>query len=230
MRFSTFSYSSLGKKIYMAILGLLLVSFVTVHLIGNLALLSPDKDTFNKYSHFLTHDIGGIILVAEILIFAFFFFHFLYALVVQWNNWKARPIGYKKVKNAGGASKKTIMSTTMIYTGLIIIIWLVIHLLNFKYGEEVMYTTKDGMLIRDLYATVTGYFSNIWNVIFYDVVMILLALHLSHGFWSAFQSLGLNGPRFMKFIRGFGYLYAIVLGAGFVFIPVWVYLTIGGAR
>jgi len=229
IRFSTTLVSSVGKKIYMSILGLLLSSFLVVHLFGNFALLSPDKDTFNKYSHFLTHNLGAVILVAEIFIALFFIFHIVYGIIVTLQNWYARPVGYRMVTNAGHSSKKTIASTTMIYTGLLILIFLVIHLMNFKYDQEVMYTTKDGLYIRDLYATVVQYFSNIWNVLFYDVIMILLGFHLSHGFWSAFQSLGINGPRFTKFIIVFGYFFAVILAFGFFFIPLWVYFTGGAA-
>jgi len=229
IRFSKFSWSSLGKKIYMAVFGLLLSSFLVVHLIGNFALLSPDKDHLNKYSHFLTHTLGNVVLAAEVILGLLFVGHLIYGIIVQLGNWAARPVGYKMVRNAGGASKKTIASTTMIYTGLLILIFVIIHLLNFKYGEEIMYTTKDGQYIRDMYATVVFFFGNIWNVVFYEVIMILLGLHLSHGVWSAFQSLGVNDPRFMKFINAFGYFFAVVIAAGFFIIPIWIYMT-GGAQ
>lgn len=229
IRFSQFSWSSLGKKIYMAVFGLLLSSFLVVHLLGNFALLSPDKDHLNKYSHFLTHNLGTLVLILEIILGLLFVGHFVYGIIVQLGNWSARPTRYKMVRNAGGASKKTIASTTMIYTGLLILIFVVIHLLNFKYGEEIMYTTKDGQYIRDMYATVVTFFGDIWNVVFYEIIMILLGFHLSHGVWSAFQSLGINGPRFMKFIRGFGYLFAVVIAVGFFIIPIWVHIT-GGAQ
>jgi len=229
IRFSKFSASSLGKKIYMSVLGLLLSGFLVVHLLGNLALLSPDKDKLNLYSHFLTHSLATPILIAEVLLALMFLLHFIYALWVQIGNWLARPIGYKMVTNAGGASKKSLFSTTMIWSGLIIIVFVVIHLFNFKYGEEIMYTTASGQYIRDMYQTVVNFYSNFWNVVFYDVVMIALGFHLAHAFWSAFQSLGLNAPRFIKFVQGFGYLFALVISVGFFIIPIWIYLT-GGAQ
>ncbi len=229
MRFSTFSTSSLGKKIYMGVMGLILSSFLIVHLLGNLALLSGNKDHFNEYSHFLTQSTGNAIYVIEILFGLFFLIHLVYGIVVTWGNWKARPIGYKKVTNAKGASKKSFASTTMIYSGVLLLIFFVIHLLNFKYGEEIMYVTKDGATIRDLYATVVHFFTNTWNVVFYVAVIVFFGFHLSHGVWSAFQSLGVNAPRFIRFMQIIAPLFAFILTVAFAYIPIFIYLT-GGAQ
>lgn len=229
IRFSTTLLSSVGKKIYMSVMGLLLAGFLLVHLMGNLALLRADKDPFNKYAHFLTHNLGNVIFAAEIILALFFIIHFVYGIIVTLDNWRARPIGYKMVTNAGHTSKKTIFSTTMIYTGLLILIFVIIHLRDLKYGEIIMYTTKDGAYIRDLYALTVQFFGNIWNVLFYELIMILLGFHLAHGVWSAFQSLGINGPRFIKIIIIFGYIYAAFISIGFFVIPLWVYFTGGAA-
>lgn len=229
MRFTTFSSSSLGKKIYMGVMGLFWSLFLFIHLLGNLALLSPDKDPFNKYAHFLTHGMGNLIYIMELVMGVTFLIHFIYGIIVQWNNWRARPIGYKMVTNAKGASRKSIGSTTMIYTGIVIIAFLVLHLRDLKYGEIIMYTTAGGETIRDLYTLTIQFFSNLWNVLLYVAVMILIGFHLSHGVWSAFQSLGANGPRFIRAMQIIGYLYAFVIAAGFIYIPVFIYLT-GGAK
>ena len=227
MRFSMSIFSSLGKKIFMGITGLTLSGFIVVHLIGNLALLNPDKDPFNKYAHFL-QNLGTALYVAEFFLVAIFLIHFFYAIFVKVECWLARPKRYSIVKNAGHTSKKTYFSTTMIWTGLVIITFTVLHLIHFKYGEVIMYTTKDGMVIRDLYTLVYSFFSNIWNVIFYVVVMILLGFHVSHGFWSAFQSLGISGARFTKLAQQFGYVFAVIMGVGFLFLPVWIFIEAGG--
>lgn len=92
-----------------------------------------------------------------------------------------------------------------------------------------MYTAKDGTVIRDLYSVVYQYFSNIWNVIFYIVVMVVLGYHVSHGVWSAFQSLGISGPRFTRFIQAFGYVFAVMMGFGFVLLPVVIFFISGGS-
>jgi succinate dehydrogenase / fumarate reductase cytochrome b subunit len=221
-------FSSVGKKIFMGLTGLSLCGFIVIHLIGNLTLLIPDPDPFNKYSHFLTEELGSVIYVAEAILAAVFLIHFIYALIVTFDNWKARPRGYKVTKNAGHTSKKSIASTTMIYTGVVVIVFLVWHLLHFKYGEIMITTTADGKVVRDLYTLVYQFYGNIINVGLYVLVMIMLGFHLSHGFWSAFQSLGLNGKRFTPVIYGAGSLFAVLMAIGFIFLPVWIFVITGG--
>ena len=230
IRFSTTLFSSLGKKIFMGITGLMLSGFIIVHLIGNLALLSPDRDPFNKYANFLTHGLGNAIYFLELALVMVFLIHLVYAVYIQIGNWMARPTRYKVVNNAKHTSRKSWGSVTMIYTGVIIITFTILHLLHFKYGEIVMYTTTDGQYIRDLYGLVYQFFGNIWNTIFYMVVMVLLGFHLSHGAWSAFQSLGINGKRFTPLVYGLGTVFAVVMAAGFILLPVWIYYLTGGAQ
>ena len=115
----------------------------------------------------------------------------------------------------------------MIYTGVLLIIFLVIHINNFKYGSY--YTTViDGKEMRDLYRTVYEYYASIGNVIYYVIMMVLLGTHLSHGVWSAFQSLGFNGKRFTPFIYITGFVLAVILSIGYIGIPIYVHLA-GGA-
>lgn len=227
MPFTKTMVSTLGKKIFMGLTGLGLSGFIVIHLLGNIALLNPDRDPFNKYAHFLLN-MGTILYVAEAVLAAIFLIHFFYAVYITIGNWRARPQKYALVKNAGYTSKKNLASVSMIWTGLLIIVFTVLHLLHFKFGTVIMYTTADGMIIRDLYATVYNYFSDLWNVAFYVVVMIVLGVHVSHGVWSAFQSLGIDGERFTRFAQGFGYVFAFVMAIGFVFLPVWIYIVTGG--
>jgi len=227
MKFSKTILTSLGKKFFMALSGLALSGFIVVHLAGNIALLYPDKDPFNKYAHFL-ENLGGLLYFAELLLAAIFVIHFIFAVYVQLGNWSARPKRYAAIKNARHTSKKSFASVTMIYTGLMIIVFTILHLLHFKYGEVMMYTTSDGLYVRDLYTLVYQFFSNIWNVIFYITVMILLGFHISHGVWSAFQSLGISGKRFTYYMQKFGYTFAVLMGFGFLFLPIYIYFVSGG--
>ncbi|MBD3225570.1 MAG: succinate dehydrogenase [Caldithrix sp.] len=229
MKISMSVFSTLGKKIFMGVTGLLLSGFIVIHLIGNLQLLLPDKDPFNIYAHILTQETGSIIYIAEFLLAAVFLIHFVYAIIVTWNNWQARPEGYRKVKWAKNTSRRSIGSVTMIYTGVVIMVFLVWHLLHFKFGEVVYYTPAGyDHEIRDLYVIVYQFFGNIINVILYIIVMALLGFHLSHGFWSAFQSLGLDGKRFTPFVYGLGVVFAIVMAVGFLFLPLFIFMTTGG--
>lgn len=230
MRFSLSLFSSLGKKYFMGLSGLMLSGFIIIHLIGNLTLLSNNRDPFNKYADFLTQQTGNVVYIAEFMLAAIFFIHFIYAIVITYHNlFKARPVRYAKVVNAKNTSRKSLGSVTMIYTGIVIIVFTILHLFHFKFGEMVMYTTADGHYIRDLYAIVYQFFGSLFNVIFYILVMVLLGFHLSHGAWSAFQSLGLNGKRFTPFAYSAGVIFAIVMAIGFVYLPVYIFILMGGA-
>jgi succinate dehydrogenase / fumarate reductase cytochrome b subunit len=210
--------------------GLMLCGFIIVHLIGNLTLLLPDKDPFNKYANFLTTELGNVIYIAEFFLASIFLIHFFYAIIITIDNWRARPQNYAIVKDAKHTSKKSFASKTMIYTGLVIIIFLVWHLIHFKFGEMITYSTADGKVIRDLYIVVYQFYSNVINVVLYIAVMALLGFHLSHGFWSAFQSLGLNGKRFTPFVYSVAGVFALMMAAGFIVLPIWIFILMGGAQ
>jgi len=230
MRFKMILTSSLSKKIFMSIAGLVWTGFLLIHLLGNLQLLSSNPDPFNKYSYFLTHQTGEFIYLAEFLLIFFLLAHLVYGIWVQIGNWRARPQDYSMVTWAKGKSRRSFGSVTMIYTGILIFVFLIFHLLHFKYGSVTMYT-PEGFThqIPNLYQSVIEFFQNPWNVAFYVIIMVLLGFHLSHAVWSSFQSLGLGSKWFTSFIYTVGVLYAIFISFGFVFLPIWIYFTRGGA-
>jgi succinate dehydrogenase / fumarate reductase cytochrome b subunit len=226
MRVSQLFSSTIGKKLVMGITGLSWVGFVIGHLIGNTTLLLSDPAPFNKYAHFLTN-LGGLLYLIEAVLAASLLFHIVYAVLITLGKWKARPVKYKVFKRADDPSKRGIATASMIYTGILLVVFLVIHINNFKYGTVYM-TTVGGVEMRDLYRTVYEYFANPFNVAYYVIMMILLGTHLSHGVWSAFQSLGINGNRFTPIMYKLGFVLSIFVGIGFIGIPMAVYL-IGGA-
>lgn len=218
--------SSVGKKIVMAVTALSLVLFVIVHLLGNLTLLGGNSETFNMYAHKL-ESLGGLLYFAEIGLIGLFIVHFVIAISVVIRKKSARPVGYHMKKNLGGSSRKSVGSTTMIYTGIVVIIFTIVHLIQFKFGpgiSEGYLRVVDDHVVRDLYRLVYESFQNPVCVILYSVVMILLGFHLSHGFWSAFQSLGANHPRYTPFLYGIGIALALILGIGFFVIPIVIYI------
>jgi succinate dehydrogenase / fumarate reductase cytochrome b subunit len=112
----------------------------------------------------------------------------------------------------------------MIYTGAVLFIFLIIHLKTFKFGPN--YTTDvDGVEMRDLHGLVWEVFQSPGYVTWYVAAMVLLGSHLWHGFWSAFQSLGVSHPRYTPIIYGIGIMVAAVLAVGFLGIPIWIYFT-----
>ena len=217
--------STVGRKILLAITGLCLLGFIIVHLLGNLLMLvSPDA--FNIYAHKLV-SLGPMLYVAEAILLAIFLIHMVTAIAVTWGNWKARPGGYELSKDQGDPSRMTLSSKTMIWTGLVLLVFLIVHLITFKYGPGVAegYVSEiDGEPVRDLHRLVVEWFNNGIYVAYYVISMGLLGFHLRHGFWSAFQSLGGFHPRLTPWIYTLGVVAGIVLAVGFLGLPLWFYL------
>lgn len=215
------------KKIVMALTGLFLALFVIVHMLGNFSFLAG-PEAFNGYTYKLK-SLGPLLYLIEIVLVLAFLFHAWNAVMVWWANNKARPIGYRKTQSSGDPSKQTISSKTMIWTGLIIMVFTVIHVLTFKYGPaeaEGYIMMVDGTEMRDLYRLVVEVFRSPVYAFGYILVMILLGFHLRHGFWSAFQSLGANHPRYSPLIYTIGFLIGAALAVGFTIVPIVVYFNL----
>lgn len=201
--------SSIGKKQVMAVTGLGLLGFTATHLLGNL-LLFLGPEAFNNYGYTLTSN--KLLLVAEAGLLGMFLVHILLAVVTRIENSGARPERYYvKVRTGHG---ETIASKTMPITGAIIGVFVVIHLINFKFGAH--YTvTYDGVEMRDLYKLVVMYFANPLYVAWYVFAMLALGLHTSHGLQSSFQSLGANHPKYTPIVQGLSMAYGVVVAVGF---------------
>ncbi len=222
--------SSVGKKFLQAITGLGLFVFVIGHLIGNLLLLLG-ADAFNHYAKFL-EELGHGMLVpaADFGLLMFFLVHAVTGFrVAVLDRGRARPVGYQKTGNAGGRSRKSIASMSMIVTGVLLLIFVPVHLANFKYGAfpaaPLGYYGPQENQIRDLYTVVEHLFADPFWVGFYVVVMVALGFHLWHGVWSAFQSLGATHPRWMPFLTLIGHGFAVLLAIGFVYLPIYMNLN-----
>ena len=206
---SSFFTASIGKKQIMALTGAGLIGFTITHLLGNfLILVGPDA--FNVYAYTLTSN--PLIYVAEAILAGMFLLHVFLAAVLSIQNKQARPDSYAvKVKTGRGES---FASSTMPYTGLIMLVFIILHLINFKFGSE--YTTVvDGVQLRDLYRTVIEYFANPLYVAWYVFAMIALGIHTSHGFWSMFQSWGFQHPKYTPGIKNIAIGYGVFVTLGF---------------
>ncbi len=202
--------SAIGKKLMMAATGLGFIGFLKVHLAGNLTLYGG-KDAFNSYAEHL-HALGPLINIFEVGLLTLALIHVLTGLTLFLGNWRARPTRYVANASAGGRS---LGSRTMPYTGLIILLFVIYHLANFHFVD------KTGTTIFNI---VQGAFQNPVNVVIYIAAMIALAIHVSHGFWSLFQTIGANHPKYMPAIRLIGLLLSVAFGIGFGFLPVYVAL------
>jgi succinate dehydrogenase / fumarate reductase cytochrome b subunit len=201
--------SSIGKKVLMAITGILLIGFITMHLLGNLTLYIS-ANAFTSYAGALKM-IRPIIRVIEVILASIFILHIINAIRVWWGNKVAKSKNYAvnaKSKNS------TIFSRTMIQSGSIVFIFLVIHL------QTIWFPSNFGGN-ENLYGLVSGLFTNPVYSWFYIFAMVLLGFHLNHGFQSAFQTLGLNHKKYFPLIQAIGTIYSILTAAGFASLPIY---------
>ena len=201
-------WSSIGKKLLMALTGLAFCGFLVTHLIGNLTIYGG-KGLFLSYVEHL-HAWGYLITAAEWGLVLFGLIHIVTGLLLFYENLRARPVRYAVKKWAGG---RTIGSATAPYTGVLILIFIIVHLLTFRFVDK---SSLDDYIILSQTFSQSGY------VLFYLVGVIIVAVHVSHGFWSGFQTLGLNHPKYMPLIRRLGLVFSFVIGIGFVSIPVYL--------
>ncbi len=213
--------STLGRKLVMAATGLFLIIFLLVHLTGNLQLLKDDGgEAFNVYAQFMTSN--PLIKTTSYLLYATFLVHIIWAVILSVYNRKARPVGY-----AHNKASSTWSSRNMGILGTIVLIFLIIHLKNFWYEMHwggIPTVAYEGESYKDLYAVVDKAFAEWWIVALYVVSMIGLMFHLYHGFQSAFQTLGLNHPKYNALIKGVGTAFAVIVPALFAAIPILMFL------
>src|SRR5205085_8383411 len=197
--------------------GLLLFLYLILHIAGNL-MVFLGQDVFNRYSYALISN--PLVVPVEIGLLIVFLIHLFKAVRMTMQNRAARPAPYAIKKMAGGASQKSLASSTMIATGLALLVFIPIHVKMFKYGPEYQYGTT---VMRDLYRVEAENFRSPAWVGFYIAAMIVVGFHLWHGVPSSFQSLGPSGPRFTPFIRKTGKTCAVLIAAGFLVIALRVY-------
>ncbi len=222
--------STIGKKLLNGLTGLLLCGFIVGHLAGNLLLLLG-SDAFNTYAytlHSLLH--GAFVPLAEVGLVVLFTAHAISGISVALARRRARPDGYQKSANAGGKSRKSSSSTSMIITGVVLLVFVITHVAQFRGGffapREYADVMINGHATHNLYALVVDWFNQAPMVALYVVVMLLLGTHLRHGFWSAFQSLGAANPKYLPIIHGAGVIFAILMTVGFLMIPIYIFLFV----
>lgn len=221
MKTSNLWWSSVGKKLLNGLSGLMLIGFVCVHLAGNLTLFARDGGKlFNSYAHHL-EALGPLLYAMEFGLIAIFLLHIASAVSVRLSQKEARPQAYAVAASKGGPSKQSLSSRSMLITGLLLAGFVVLHVKMFKYGPYYETTLKDGTVVRDLYKLVVEEFSKPVITWAYVVIMLMLGLHLRHGFWSALQSLGALKPKCSGCVYAAGLLFAILLAGGFLLLPLY---------
>ncbi len=208
-----------GQKIVMGLTGLAMIGFLVSHMSANL-LVFAGPGAYNAYSHALTSN--PLIYLAEAGLVLLFVVHLASGIRVWLRNRAARPVGYHMKKRAGHTSHKSLASSTMILTGLVLLVFVPLHIRMFKFGPH--YDTPGEPGVRDLHRLVLEDFQNPLLVGWYVLAMGVVGFHLWHGFGSAFDSLGLAHR---SAIRRTGQIVAIAVAGGFVVVPLVVFLTGG---
>ena len=223
--FSKFLTSSIGQKTVMALTGIFLILFLVVHLIGNLQLLKDDGgEAFNLYAYFMTHN--PLIKTVSYLLYASILLHAVQGIMLWRNNQSARGAQGYAVNHV---RPKERASRNMAWVGIIIFVFILLHLYQFwfqMHWGNLVYVEYEGTIhpVKDLYTLVAESYQNSGFVLFYVISMAVVGYHLWHGFWSAFQTLGLNHRKYTPVIRGLGMAYAVIIPALFALIPVWMYV------
>jgi succinate dehydrogenase / fumarate reductase cytochrome b subunit len=204
---------SVGKKLVMALVGLFLILFLLVHLSINLLLLKNDPVPFTRAAHFMAT--FPLVKIFEVILIGGFMIHITWGIVLQIQNWFARPLRYKVVHY----SQTSFFSKFMIWTGGIVLVFLFIHFINFWF-------IRLGLVEGD-YENFYGLAYQLFKIpvylVIYLVAFLILGFHLNHAFQSAFQTLGLNHPTYSPVIKGLGLIYSIVVPLGFAIIPLVIY-------
>lgn len=213
--------SSVGKKFVMGITGLLLCGFLVIHLAGNL-LLYVGAEQYNHYAHSM-HSQEWLVNIAEVGLLALFVAHLFLAIRLTLENRAARQFRYDTKQSKQSAPTTNVHPDSwMFISGAVVLAFLLVHLADFRFElrdlDDVAYktTTADGEIVdKEPFDKAVALLQNPVSNIVYIIGSVLLAIHLSHGFASAFQSLGMNHPKYNGLIRVAGIVFAIVIGIGF---------------
>ncbi len=213
--------STVGRKILMAVTGLMLVGFISVHLLGNMSVFAG-ADGINAYAKHL-HDLGPLVWVFRLVMLCLFAVHITFGIQLYLENRAATPDNY--------AVQKTLVTTfsakTMVFTGLIILTFLLYHLLHFTVqitNPEISshHLPLDAAMRPDVFTMVVTSFQNIFIALVYVVALIALLLHLMHGISSWVQTLGWSTGTSQDKVTAIGKIVAIVYGLAYIAIPLFI--------
>jgi succinate dehydrogenase / fumarate reductase cytochrome b subunit len=214
-----FYRSSVGKKVVMAVTGVIGIGFLIVHVLGNL-LVFRGADAINNYSHFL-HSTGELLWLARIVLIAAVILHVIAAYQLTMQNRAARPIGYARRE----PQVSTLAARTMRWGGALILVFIVLHILHFTTGT----IRPTGTFIEgDVYANVVASFHIWWVVLFYVVAMVAIGAHIYHGAWGWIRTVGVTQHPENPLKRPVALVVALFLWLGFTAVPVAIFLGLIG--
>jgi succinate dehydrogenase / fumarate reductase cytochrome b subunit len=209
----TFWQSTNGKKVVMAVTGLMMFGFVVGHMLGNLQMFEAPEH-INAYGHFL-HNLGELLWLERGVMLLAIALHITATIQLALRSTAARPIGYSRKE----AINSSYASRTMYWSGPIVLAFIIFHLLQFTAGYVHPHAT---FVEGDVYQNVVSGFQVWWVSAWYIFAMILLGFHLSHGLWSMFQSVGLGHPRLTPYLKIAAKVVALLIVLGYISIPISV--------
>ena len=215
--------SSVATKLLIGLTGFALFLYLVVHIVGNLMVFGGPA-FFNQYAY--TLEGNPLLPVVEVGLLLIVVVHAFKTIRMFLDNRRARPVRYMRKQYAGPPSRKSLASSTMIVSGLWLLMFLVVHVRAFRYGAEHPWPAGG----RDLYRLEMENFSSPLTVAFYVVSMCIVGSHLWHGIASAFQSLGADRPRWTPRLLVAGKTAAVLIAGGFIVIALWAYFAGQGAR
>ncbi len=211
-----FYRSTIGKKIIMAVTGVIGIAFLIAHMAGNLQIFEG-ADKINAYGRFLHGPAHELLLVQRVVLIVAVLLHILMAWQITQRNRAARPEAYRKRE----PQVSTLASRTMRWGGVLLLIFIVLHILHFTTGDV---RPAGTFVLGDVYGNVVGSFRIWWVTAFYLVSMVFLGLHLYHGAWSSVRTLGLRGPSPVPQVRRVGGAIALIIAIGFALVPLAVFV------
>lgn len=211
----TFWQSTNGKKVVMAVTGVMMFGFVIGHMLGNLQMFEAPEH-INAYGHFL-HNLGELLWIERGIMLLAIALHIIAAVQLALRSKAARPIAYSRKE----AINSSYASRTMYWSGPIVLAFIIFHLLQFTAGYIHPHAT---FVAGDVYQNVVSGFQVWWVSAWYIFALCLLGLHLSHGLWSMFQSVGLGHPRLTPYLKRAAQAIAIIVVLGYISIPISVLL------
>lgn len=216
----SFTSSTIGRKVAMALSGLFLVVFLTQHFTINFISVFSAK-TFNEISHFMGNNPLVQFVLQPILIFGVVF-HFTMGFVLEIQNRKSRAIQYVEFKGSANASW---VSRNMIWSGAVVLSFLGLHFYDFWFPEmNYKYIEVLPLDPERYYEEMTHKFHDLLRVGLYIISFIFLALHLNHGFASSFQSVGVNN-KYSSSIKKFAIAFSVIIPVGFIFIALFHHIN-----
>ena len=215
-----FLKKTIGQKILVGLTGLGLCLYILIHMLGNLLILSG-PEAYNSYAHTL-HQFFLFELL-EIGLLLTFVGHIVLALLVNIANLSARLKGYSVQPK--GEKKTSLSDRALIFQGIVLLVFLILHLLTFKFGPHYE-MLLEGESVRDIHRLVREVFKNAFYVIGYSAVLLILCYHLIHGLAASVKSLGIFHPKYSPWIEKFSLIFGLAIFFGFLVQPLYVYFVL----